>query len=96
MSGDARILPDDRAGIRLNIPFVEHRLVELSEQRETLAKRLREDGLYTPLVHRHGQSTFTSQRAFRCHVGTLTRCNFTRAGRRRLKARPAQKLNSPI
>src|SRR5829696_1806675 len=35
-------------GIRLNVPYVEQRLVELGEQREIVAERLRVDGLENP------------------------------------------------
>ena len=35
-------------GIRLNVPYVEQRLVELGEQREIVAERLRADGLENP------------------------------------------------
>jgi DNA polymerase I-like protein with 3'-5' exonuclease and polymerase domains len=79
-------------GIRLNIPFVERRLVELGEQRETLAKRLREDGLYTP-----GSSQARAKYLHYTKGIPLPRWDpdswyFTRAGRRRLKAHPGAEI----
>ena len=75
-------------GIRLNAPFVERRLLELSEQRDVLAKRLREDGLYTP-----GSSQARAKYLHETKGIPLPRWEpdswyFTRAGRRRLAAHP--------
>jgi hypothetical protein len=75
-------------GIRLNRPFVEHRLVELGEQRDRLMQRLSADGLHAP-----GSS---QARARYLHVTKgipLPRWEpdspfFTRAGRHRLRAAP--------
>jgi DNA polymerase I-like protein with 3'-5' exonuclease and polymerase domains len=75
-------------GIRLNIPYVEQRLQELGDQRETLAARLREDGLYTP-----GSSKARAEYLYQQKGIPLPRWQerspyFTRAGRRRLRAKP--------
>ncbi len=76
-------------GIRLNAPYVERRLAELEAQRETLAARLREDGLYTP-----GSSKARAEYLYQQKGIPLPRWNesewiyFTRAGRKRLEASP--------
>lgn len=76
-------------GIRLNIPFVERRLLALGEQRDELAKRLRADGLHTP-----GSSQARARYLHETKGIPLPRWEpdseyFTRAGRRRLAAQPS-------
>src|SRR5579871_5415644 len=75
-------------GIRLNIPFVERRVLELADQREALAKPLRSDGLYTP-----GSSQARARYLYETKGIPLPEWDpdssyFTRAGRRRLSSRP--------
>jgi DNA polymerase I-like protein with 3'-5' exonuclease and polymerase domains len=71
-------------GIRLNVPFVETRLAELSAQRDTYAVRLRADGLNTP-----GSSQARARYLYETKGIPLPAFDpksfyFTRAGRRRL------------
>jgi DNA polymerase I-like protein with 3'-5' exonuclease and polymerase domains len=71
-------------GIRLNIPFVERRIIELSKERDTFAARLRADGLLTP-----GSSKARAKYLYETKAIPLPKWNpkswyFTRAGRKRL------------
>jgi DNA polymerase I-like protein with 3'-5' exonuclease and polymerase domains len=75
-------------GIRLNIPFVEQRIAELSRQREALAVRLRADGLSSP-----GSSKERAKYLYQTKGIPLPKWDpksgyFTRAGRRRLRVQP--------
>ncbi len=76
-------------GMRLNIPFVEQRLLELGEQRDVLAERLRADGLDTP-----GSSQARAQYLYQRKGIPMPRWGedsvyfFTWAGRKRLEASP--------
>jgi DNA polymerase I-like protein with 3'-5' exonuclease and polymerase domains len=75
-------------GIRLNTPFVEQRLLELAEQREQMAQRLRADGLYAP-----GSTQARARYLYETKGIPLPRWDpdsgyFTRAGRRRLSSQP--------
>ena len=71
-------------GIRLNVPFVETRIAELSAQRDSFAVRLRADGLHTP-----GSSQARARYLYETKGIPLPAFDpksfyFTRAGRRRL------------
>jgi DNA polymerase-1 len=71
-------------GMRLNVPFVEAKIAELSAQRDTYAVRLREDGLHTP-----GSSQARARYLYETKGIPLPAFDprsfyFTRAGRRRL------------
>jgi DNA polymerase I-like protein with 3'-5' exonuclease and polymerase domains len=76
-------------GIRLNVPFVERRLVELSAQRDVLAERLRSDGLDNPgstqarAQYLYGQKGIPLPR-----WGEDSAYFFTWAGRKRLEGQP--------
>lgn len=79
-------------GIRLNTPFVEQRLVELSQQRDTVADRLRADGLSSP-----GSSKERAKYLYQTKGIPLPKWDpkswyFTRAGRRRLSKQPGLKV----
>jgi len=79
-------------GIRLNRPFVEQRLEELSQQRDTLAARLRADGLFTP-----GSPQARSKYLYQTKGIPLPKWSpkswyFTRAGRKRLMSQPNAKV----
>jgi DNA polymerase-1 len=71
-------------GMRLNVPFVEARLAELSAQRDAFAVRLRADGLHTP-----GSSQARARYLYETKGIPLPAFDpksfyFTRAGRKRL------------
>jgi DNA polymerase family A len=75
-------------GMRLNIPFVEQQLVELSKKRDTIATRLRADGLASP-----GSSKERAKYLYQTKGIPLPKWNpkswyFTRAGRHRLTNQP--------
>ncbi|MBX3083316.1 MAG: hypothetical protein KF716_16915 [Anaerolineae bacterium] len=75
-------------GIRLNVPFVKRRLIELSDQREEAAVRLRADGLASP-----GSSKERARYLYQTKGIPLPKWDpkswyFTRAGRHRLAATP--------
>jgi DNA polymerase I-like protein with 3'-5' exonuclease and polymerase domains len=79
-------------GIRLNIPFVQQRIAELSRQREALAVRLRADGLNSP-----GSSKERAKYLYQTKGIALPKWDprsgyFTRAGRRRLRNQPNAKV----
>lgn len=79
-------------GIRLNTPFVEQRLEELSHQRDQLAARLRADGLATP-----GSPQARARYLYETKGIPLPAWNpksgyFTRAGRRRLSSQPGAEV----
>ncbi len=75
-------------GIRLNSPFVNQRLIELSKERDILAARLRDDGLLTP-----GSPQARARYLYETKAIPLPEWNpkswyFTRAGRKRLTMQP--------
>jgi DNA polymerase I len=75
-------------GIRLNTPYVELQLTELSKQRDSIATRLRDDGLATP-----GSPQARARYLYETKGIPLPRWNpksdhFTRTGRHRLAAHP--------
>jgi DNA polymerase I len=75
-------------GIRLNTSFVQQRIADLSSEREGLAVRLRADGLFSP-----GSPKERAKYLYQTKGIPLPRWDprsgyFTRAGRRRLRARP--------
>jgi DNA polymerase I-like protein with 3'-5' exonuclease and polymerase domains len=79
-------------GIRLNTPFVEKRVAELSLKREQLAEGLRKDGLATP-----GSSQARARYLYETKGIPLPTWHprsyyFTRAGRRRLSDQPGAKV----
>ncbi len=74
-------------GIRLNTPFVEQRLNELGDQRETLTARLRDDGLLTPGSSQARAQYLYQQKGIPFPDADETRY-FTWAGRKRLAANP--------
>jgi DNA polymerase I-like protein with 3'-5' exonuclease and polymerase domains len=79
-------------GIRLNMPYVEQRLTELSAQRDALAARLRDDGLLqpgSPLARAKYLHETKGIPLPRWEEGSLY---FTWAGRKRLAEAP----NSPV
>ncbi len=76
-------------GIRLNVPFVEARLAELGEQRDTLAARLREDGLLTPGSGQARARYLHETKGIPLPKWEERSRYFTRAGRKRLEAQPA-------
>jgi DNA polymerase I-like protein with 3'-5' exonuclease and polymerase domains len=76
-------------GIRLNVPYVEQRLVELGEQRDALAERLRTDGLQTPGSSRARARYLHVQKGIPLpRWGQDSDMFFTWAGRKRLAAAP--------
>lgn len=76
-------------GVRLNIPFVEQRLADLSQQRDALVRRLSEDGLSAP-----GSPKERARYLYYTKGIPLPRFSsdsggfFTRAGRQRLRDQP--------
>lgn len=75
-------------GIRLNTPFVEERLRELGDQREVLAARLRDDGLYTPGSSQARAKYLHEQKGIPMPRWEDDSHYFTWAGRKRLKDNP--------
>jgi DNA polymerase I-like protein with 3'-5' exonuclease and polymerase domains len=71
-------------GMRLNIPFVEQRLVELGKQRETLEARLRADGLHAPGSAKARATYLYQTKGIPLPKWDPKSGYFTRAGRRRL------------
>jgi hypothetical protein len=78
-------------GIRLNTPFVEQRLEELGQQRDTLAARLRADGLYTPGSPQARAKYLYETKEIPLPKWSPKSWYFTRAGRKRLMAQPNAK-----
>ncbi len=74
-------------GMRLNTSFVDQRLGELGEQRDTLAARLRDDGLLTPGSSQARAKYLYEQKELPLPAPTETGY-FTWAGRKRLAANP--------
>lgn len=75
-------------GIRLNIPFVEQCLADLTQERDVYASRLRADGLPSP-----GSSKARAKYLYETKGIPLPKWDprswyFTRAGRKRLSANP--------
>jgi DNA polymerase I-like protein with 3'-5' exonuclease and polymerase domains len=79
-------------GIRLNKPFVEQRLGELGRQRDTLAARLRADGLYTPGSPQARAKYLYETKKIPLPKWSPKSWYFTRAGRKRLMAQPNAKV----
>jgi DNA polymerase I-like protein with 3'-5' exonuclease and polymerase domains len=80
-------------GIRLNIPFVEQRIAELTRQRDLLAARLRADGLASP-----GSSKERAKYLYQTKGIPLPKWDpkswyFTRAGRHRLSENPYSQVD---
>lgn len=75
-------------GIRLNIPFVEQRLVELNLQKDELTKRLLDDGLTSPGSPKARAKYLYHTKGIRLPKWHPKSGYFTRAGRRRLSADP--------
>lgn len=79
-------------GIRLNLPFVEKRLTQLRTERETVAARLRADGLDSP-----GSSQARARYLYETKGIPLPKWDprswfFTRAGRKRLSSQPGLQI----
>jgi DNA polymerase I-like protein with 3'-5' exonuclease and polymerase domains len=72
-------------GIRLNVPLVEQRLVELSATRNEIAIRLRHDGLDTPGSSQARARYLYETKGIPIPVWDPKSWYFTRAGRRRLR-----------
>mgnify|MGYP001438288342 CR=1 FL=1 len=79
-------------GIRLNTPFVERRLIALREERETVAARLRADGLDTPGSSQARARYLYEQKGIPLPKWEPKSWFFTRAGRRRLSATPGARV----
>jgi DNA polymerase I-like protein with 3'-5' exonuclease and polymerase domains len=75
-------------GIRLNVPFVQQRLDELSQQRDNLAKRLRADGLAAPGSPQARARYLYETKGIPIPSWSPKSYYFTRAGRKRLAAQP--------
>ncbi len=76
-------------GIRLNVPYVERRLLELGEQRAVLAKRLQADGLGAPGSSKERAKYLHHTKGIPLPEWDSDSPYFTRAGRQRLKANPS-------
>jgi DNA polymerase family A/3'-5' exonuclease len=79
-------------GIRLNKPFVEQRLEELGKQRDTLATRLRADGLLTPGSPQARAKYLYETKKIPLPKWSPKSWYFTRAGRKRLTAQPNARI----
>lgn len=79
-------------GMRLNTPFVEQRLVELRGERETVAARLRADGLDTPGSSQARARYLYEQKGIPLPKWDPKSWFFTRAGRKRLQATPGARV----
>lgn len=79
-------------GIRLNTPFVEMRVAELSLKRDQLAERLRKDGLATPSSSQARARYLYETKGIPLPTWHRRSHYFTRAGRRRLSDNPDAKV----
>lgn len=79
-------------GIRLNVPFVERRIVELGKQRNALAVRLQADGLSSPGSPKARAKYLYETKGIPLPQWSPKSWHFTRAGRQRLAAQP----NAPV
>jgi DNA polymerase-1 len=79
-------------GIRLNSPFLETRLESLRKERDKLAFRLAEDGLYTPSSPKARAKYLYETKALPLPKWNPKSWHFTRAGRRRLNKNPEAKV----
>lgn len=79
-------------GIRLNTPFVERRLAELRGERETVADRLRGDGLATPGSSQARARYLYEQKGIPLPTWEPRSWFFTRAGRKRLSTTPGARV----
>ncbi len=76
-------------GVRLNIPSVEQRLAELGQQRDSLVRRLSEDGLSAPgSPKERARYLYYTKGIPLPRYSTDDGSYFTRAGRRRLRDQP--------
>lgn len=75
-------------GMRLNTPFVERRLMALRGEREIAAERLRADGLLTPGSPKARAEYLYLTKGLPLPKWDPRSWHFTRAGRRRLSAKP--------
>ncbi len=79
-------------GIRLNVPFAQQRLAELSQQREELAKRLQADGLLTPSSPKARVKYLYETKGIPLPKWDPNSWYFTRAGRHRLSSQPGAQV----
>lgn len=79
-------------GIRLNTPFVERRLIDLRDERDTVAARLRADGLDSPGSSQARARYLYEQKGIPLPKWEPKSWFFTRAGRRRLSATPGARV----
>lgn len=79
-------------GIRLNIPFVEAQLAELTEKRAMLAERLRQDGLDNPGSTQARARYLYETKKIPLPVWNPKSHYFTWAGRKRLTKEPYSKV----
>jgi DNA polymerase I-like protein with 3'-5' exonuclease and polymerase domains len=75
-------------GIRLNIPFTEQRVEDLSRQRDELVRRLSEDGLTSPGSPKARARYLYEQKGIPLPPRDADSSYFTREGRRRLREHP--------
>jgi DNA polymerase I-like protein with 3'-5' exonuclease and polymerase domains len=75
-------------GIRLNIPFAEKQITELTRKRDEMAGRLRNDGLAAPGSSQARARYLYQTKGIPLPVWHPKSSYFTRAGRRRLSAQP--------